>query len=125
MYESILDRSLTWIFRSPSITMLLYFAILGARGSVISSINVALVVLLFSGGRYIPMMWNGLFQSQVSVSRPISFLGLMNSFTIISSLFLTNLAFSVASLITDAVSVIILLVTAMCAQLSWLWLFVM
>ena len=35
---------------SPSITMLLYFAILGARSSAISSINVALVVWLPSAG---------------------------------------------------------------------------
>ena len=62
--------------------------------------------------------------SQVLVSRPISILALMNSFTIISSLFLTELAFSMASVIVDAVSVPILLVTLMCTKLSRLQLFV-
>ena len=37
MCESVLDRSLMWMFRSPSITILLYFVILFARSSVISS----------------------------------------------------------------------------------------
>ena len=49
-YELELVRSSVWIFRFHSITMLLYFAILSARNSVISSINVALVVSLLGGG---------------------------------------------------------------------------
>ena len=49
-YESALIRSSTCIFRSPSITMLLYLPILPARSSVTSSINIALVVLLLGGG---------------------------------------------------------------------------
>ena len=49
----------------------------------------------------------------------------MNSLTTISYSFLTDLAFSVASLIVDAVSVLILLVTLICNKLSELQLFVM
>ena len=53
----------------------------------------------------------GMSLSQLSVSRPMSILVLMNSFTIILSLFFTDLVFSVASFIVDAVSFPILLVT--------------
>ena len=67
---------------------------------------------------------SGVSLSQVSVSRPISILALMNPLTIISFLFLTDLAFSVASLIVDTVSVPILLVSLIYTKLSWLQLFV-
>ena len=56
MCESVLDRSLMWMFRSPSTTILLYFVILFARSSVISFKNIALVMLLPGGGWYIPMI---------------------------------------------------------------------
>ena len=62
---------------------------------------------------------------QVSVSRPMSIFALMNSFTIISSLFFTDHAFSVASFIVDTVSFPILFVTVTYNRLSQLWLFVM
>ena len=67
----------------------------------------------------------GVSLSQVSVSRPMSIFALMNSFTIISSLFFIDLAFSVAGFIVDAVSFPILLVTVTYNRLSWLQLFVM
>ena len=50
MCESVLDRSSMWMFRSPSITILLYFVILFAISYVISSINIALFMLLPGGG---------------------------------------------------------------------------
>ena len=59
MCESVLDGSLMWMFRSPSITMLLYFVILFARSSLISCINITLVMLLPAAGWYIPMMCSG------------------------------------------------------------------
>ena len=62
---------------------------------------------------------------QVSVSKRISILALMNSFTIISSLFFTDLAFSVVIFIVDAVSFPILLVTVTYMRLLQLQLFVM
>ena len=64
--------------------------------------------------------YSGVSLSQVLVSRPISILALMNSVIIISFLFLTDLAFSVVSLIVDAVSVSILLVTLICTKFSQL-----
>ena len=67
----------------------------------------------------------GVSLSQVSVSRPMSIFALMNLFTIISSLFFTDLSFSVASFIVDAVSFPILLMTVTYNGLSWLQLFVM
>ena len=68
---------------------------------------------------------SGVSLSQVSVSRPMSILTLMNSFTIISSLFFTDLAFSVANFIVDAVLFPILFVTVTFTMLSRLQLFVM
>ena len=68
---------------------------------------------------------SGVSLSQVSVSRPMSILALMNSFTIISSLVFTDLAFSVASLIVVVVSFPILLITVAYMRFSQLQLFVM
>ena len=62
--------------------------------------------------------------SQVSVSRPMSNFALMNSLTIISSLFFTDLAMSVASFIVNALSFPIVLVTVTYNRLFWLQLFV-
>ena len=67
----------------------------------------------------------GVALSQVSVSRSMSILALMNAFTIILSLVFTDLAFSVASFIVNAVSFPILLVTVTYMRLSQLQLFVM
>ena len=55
----------------------------------------------------------------------MSTLVLMKSFTIILSLFFTDLTLSVASFIVDAVSFPILLVTVTYTRLAWLQLFVM
>ena len=49
MCESALERSSTCMFRSPSITVLLYLPILSTRRSVMSSMNTALLVSLPGG----------------------------------------------------------------------------